>query len=224
MFSLFDGLFDGFWGFFILIPAAGIGCAVLLVCALCIVFSIPYAVWCGWESPRDIPTISECNPVKGFFTKQRTLFACIVRGLRKSRMESDILLNNPYHEPGYCSRLISLSGGPVPRRWAQFSGGPAPRAEPPSPNARVRRGHRSEASVRPHTAEAPGMCGQNGPSTPSKGPQRLRVMAGDARHTQDTADRETNPQRLRAAAKAMLRAGNLLKKRRIFAAHPATPL
>ena len=74
MFSLFDGLFDGFWGFFILIPAAGIGCAVLLVCALCIVFSIPYAVWCGWESPRDIPTISECNPVKGLLHETANAF------------------------------------------------------------------------------------------------------------------------------------------------------
>ena len=74
MFSLFDGLFDGFWGFFILIPAAGIGCVVLLVCALCIVFSIPYAVWCGWESPRDIPTISENNPVKGLVHEAANAF------------------------------------------------------------------------------------------------------------------------------------------------------
>ena len=74
MFSLFDGLFDGFWGFFILLPAAGIGCAVLLVCALCIVFSIPYAVWCGWESPRDIPTISESNPLKGLMHEAANAF------------------------------------------------------------------------------------------------------------------------------------------------------
>lgn len=67
-------LFDGFWGYFVLIPAAGIGCVALLVCALCIVFSIPYAVWCGWESPRDIPTISESNPLKGLMHEAANAF------------------------------------------------------------------------------------------------------------------------------------------------------
>lgn len=49
MFCLFDGLFsilfDGV-GLFLLIPASGICCVVLLVCVFCFIFSIPYAIWC----------------------------------------------------------------------------------------------------------------------------------------------------------------------------------
>ena len=52
MFSLFDGLFDGFWGYFVLIPAAGIAYVFLMFCVACFLFDVPYALWRGFSSQK----------------------------------------------------------------------------------------------------------------------------------------------------------------------------
>ena len=73
MFSLFDGLFDGFWGYFVLIPAAGIAYVFLLFCMACFLFDVPYALWRGFSSQK-IPTISEESSRKGFLHETANAF------------------------------------------------------------------------------------------------------------------------------------------------------